>query len=170
MRKLFRNTLYLRLQAEQLRILHVESGKSLAEPPELALRNDRKGRRVPLAVGNAALALQGQAGVELANGFRHPRTLLADFAVAAQTLQLLFKPFTPAGLFQVAPTVILQPLEQLEGGLTPIEIRALVELLRGAGARRVFIWTGTELQREQLESLRFPAERGMLLYPEDRAG
>lgn len=165
MRNLFRNTLYLRLQADLLRALHVESGNTLSEPPLLALRHAAKGQRVQLAVGNAALALDGQPGVELVNGFRHPRSLLADFAVAEMTLQLLLKRVQPPALLRPAPTVILQPLEQLEGGLTQVEIRALVELLRGAGARQVYLWTGEELERHELERLHFPAGRGTLLHP-----
>lgn len=165
MRNLFSNTLYLRLQADLLRTLHVESGKTLSEPPLLALRCDGKGRRVPLAVGAAALALDGQPGVELVNGFHHPRSLLADFAVAEQTLQLLLKRLQPPALLRPAPMVILQPLERLEGGLTQVEIRALVELLRGAGARQVYLWIGRELQHHELEQLHFPEAGGRLLWP-----
>jgi len=68
MNKLFHNTLYLRLQPDQLHALHVESGRTLVEAPLLALRHD-KGRRVPLATGKEALALRGQDGIELANGW-----------------------------------------------------------------------------------------------------
>ena len=165
MLNLFRNTLYIRLQADLLRVLHVESGKTLTEPPELALRHD-KGRRVPLVAGNEALALRGQEGIELANGFEHPRTLLADFGVAEKTLQLLLRKILPPSLLQRPPTVILHPQALLEGGLTQVEIRGFAELLRGAGARQVFIWSGEELSRTDLETQRFPAERGTLLYPE----
>lgn len=164
MLNLFRNTLYLRLQADRLHILHVESGKTLSEPPLLAYHLD-KGRQVALAVGNEARALRGHAGVELANGFQHPRTLLADYSVAEKTLQLLLRKLQPPALLCPAPTVVLQPLEQLEGGLTQVEIRALVELLRGAGARQVYLWIGEELGRDELEHLQFPAGRGTLLWP-----
>lgn len=162
---LFRSTLYLRLQADLLRALHVESGQTFSEPPVLALRHEAKGKRVPLAVGNEALALQGQVGVELVNGFRHPRTLLADFAVAEKTLQLLLKRVQPPTLMRPAPTVVLQPLEQLEGGLTLIETRGFYELLKVGGARKVFIWTGRELQSHELEHLHFPEAGGSLLWP-----
>lgn len=164
MLELFRNTLYLRLQADRLRLLHVESGKTLSEPPVLAWRVDKE-RRIPLAAGSEAMALDGQAGVELVNGFRHPRTLLADFSVAEQTLQLLLKRFQPPTLLRPGPTVVLQPLERLEGGLTPIEARAFHEILKGAGARKVFIWTGRELERHELEHLHFPNVSGGLLWP-----
>ncbi|HEY8329779.1 MAG TPA: hypothetical protein VIO83_00375 [Pseudomonas sp.] len=165
MSKLFRNTLYLQLQSDKLRALHVESGRAFAEAPVLAWRSE-KGRVIPLAAGNAAQVLRGRPGVTVVNGFQHPRSLLADFSVAERTLQLLFKTFIPATLFQAAPTVILHPLEHLEGGLTQVEIRGLAELLLGAGARRAFIWSGAELSRTALESLQFPAEGGTLHYPE----
>lgn len=162
---LLRNTLYLRLQADLLHILHLESGRTFAEAPVLALRHDAKGQRVPLAVGNQALALDGQTGVELVNGFRHPRTLLADFAVAEKTLQLLLRKIQPRALLQRAPTVIFHPLEQLEGGLTLSETRGFYELLTVAGARKVYIWTGRELERHELEHLHFPTGSGTLLWP-----
>ena len=124
MNKLFHNTLYLRLQPDQLHALHVESGRTLVEAPLLALRHD-KGGRVPLAAGKEAQALRGQDGIELANGFEHPRTLLADFGVAEKTLQLLLRKILPASLLQRAPTVILHPQALLEGGLTQVEIAGI---------------------------------------------
>ncbi|CAD5376141.1 Rod shape-determining protein MreB [Pseudomonas sp. OF001] len=165
MLNLFRNTLYIRLQADLLRVLHVESGKSFSEAPVLALRTEERGKRVPLAIGNEALALRDRDGVELANGFRHPRTLLADFAVAEKTLQLLLKRVQPPALLRPRPTVVLQLLEHLEGGLTVIETRGFYELLSVAGARKVYIWTGRELQRHELEHLQFPEAGGNLLWP-----
>lgn len=165
MRNPFHNTLYLQLQADSLRALHVESGRTFTEVPVLAYQH-AKGKTVALAAGNAAQAMRGREGVSVVNGFRHPRTLLADFAVAEKTLQLLLRQLLPAGLLQAAPTVILHPREHLEGGLTQVEIRGLAELLRGAGARRAFIWSGMELTRSELEQLHFPHERGILHYPE----
>lgn len=161
----FRNTLYLRLQPDCLHILHVESGRSLSETPALAYQHS-KGRTVALAAGRAAEALRGREGVSVVNGFEHPRTLLADFGIAAQTLRLLLKQILPNGLRLVAPTLVLQPQARLEGGLTQLEIRGLAELLHGAGARRVFIWTGEELSHDELQSLHFSSERGTLHYPE----
>lgn len=120
---------------------------------------------MPLAVGNEALALRGRDGVELVNGFQHPRTLLADFSMAEQTLKLLLRKLLPPSLLRPAATVVLQPLEQLEGGLTQLEIRGLVELLRSVGARQVYLWIGAELGRDELERLQFPAGRGTLLWP-----
>jgi rod shape-determining protein MreB len=167
MRTPFRKTWYLKLTPELFSLLDVQSGMLLSEQPLLAYKTD-KGRRIPLAAGNAALGCAGQAGVTLANGFRHPRTLLADFSIAAATLKLLLQKCAKPFHLQLAPTLILHPQAMLEGGLTQIEIRGLVELARSAGARKIFLWTGPELPAATLGTLDFGSARGQLLYPEQQ--
>jgi hypothetical protein len=52
--------------------------------------------------------------------------------------------------FAVAPSVLIHPLETIEGGLTQIEERALYELALGSGARRVVVWTGVPLNDQEV--------------------
>lgn len=156
--------LYLKLRAQSISGLHLPSGRVLDEPPVLALRTI-KGKREAVAVGHAALQLRGQPQVEVLNGFDHPRSLLADFAVAEKTLQLLVRQLAGKSLLRLAPAVVLHPLEHLEGGLTQVETRGLYELCRGAGARQVQLWVGRELTAEELRSRQFPSEGGSLLTP-----
>ena len=156
MRNLLRNTYYLRMSAEQFSFLQVESGRLVSQPPLLAWRSVGH-KRQPLAAGDAALAMAGQDGVSLGNGFQHPRTLLADFSIAETTLKLLL---------QLPPVLILHPQTHLEGGLTQIEIRALAELALSAGAKRVYVWVGAALSPSSLARLEFPQNDGQLLYPE----
>ncbi|AEG01295.1 rod shape-determining-related protein [Methylomonas methanica MC09] len=116
--KHLRNTLYIRIQAERIAILHVESGRELVDIPALAI--ETKGKQSDIvAVGQAAVALAGTANISVCNGFRHPRTLLADFIHAERALRYLVKQALPKFGFVSSPVIIMHPQALLEGGLTP---------------------------------------------------
>lgn len=159
----FRNTLYIAMTSELIEITHAETGRKLAEPPLLAIETKR-GRDSIIAVGSMAKQLAGKPDVYIENGFRHPRTLLADFAIAERTLRYLIKQALPKSCFVAKPHVVLHPLAMLEGGLTQIEIRAFAELASMAGASRAYVWQGPNLTIEQLRKRSFP-EQGQLLFP-----
>ncbi|MET1076813.1 MAG: hypothetical protein ABWY06_02205 [Pseudomonas sp.] len=163
-RRFFPCTLYIQVHVDRLTGLHLESGKQLSESSVLAFRQVQN-KRVPLAIGSAALALAGQPGVTLSNGFEHPRTLLADFSVAEATLKLLVKALVPPSLLRPAPTVIVHLLSRLEGGLTQIEVRGFTELALVAGARKAYIWTGAPLSKQALTTLDFSGASGQLWLP-----
>lgn len=161
---LFRSTVYVRIKPDRLSVLHLESGNEHSDVPALAIMQ-KDGKSVVLGLGHAA-ATGGGSGVTLVNGFKHPRTPITDFTVAEQTLKYFLKRVLPRALFTPAPTLVIHPQAQLEGGLTQIEIRAFVELGMGAGARKVYVWDGPELTREELGALRFSRVGGKLLHPE----
>lgn len=165
---LFRSTVYVRIKPERLSVLHLESGNEHSDVPALAIAR-KDGKSVVLGLGQAAAATGG-SGVTLANGFKHPRTPIADFTVAEQTLKYFLKRVLPRSLFVPAPILVIHPQAQLEGGLTQIEIRAFVELGLGAGAREVYVWDGPELTREELGALRFSRVGGKLLHPQAAEG
>jgi len=160
--KRFRNTLYIRLEPERIRILHVESGHEITDTPTLAVET-RKSQQIVVAAGRDAIALSTQPNVCVRNGFLHPRTLLADFAIAEQTLRYFIKQAQPKSVLVIAPIIVIHPLALLEGGLTQIEIRAFTELGAMSGARQVYIWTGPDLSREELSNLCFSRTGGQLL-------
>ena len=161
---LFRSTVYLRLQPERLSLLHVESGKTFSGIPEIAIAQST-GKRSVLAVGEEARSKARLSGVSVVNGFKHPRTLIADFTAAELTLKHFLRELLPHSFFAVSPVMVIHPLALLEGGLTQIEIRALVELGMGAGARKVVLWEGRELSRDELLTFSFPETGGKLLFP-----
>lgn len=165
MLNLLRSTVYVRVKPDRLSVLHLESGKQHSDAPTLAVEQ-RNGKSVVLGVGGAVTANSGMPRVVLANGFKHPRTIIADFTIAEQTLKHFLKIVLPHSLFAAAPIVVIHPLAQIEGGLTQVEIRALAELGLGAGARKVFVWEGPELSKEELHELKFSRVGGKLLYPQ----
>lgn len=137
--KLFRNTLYIRIQPERIAILHAESGRELIDIPALAIETKGKQSNI-VAVGQAAIALTGRIDISVCNGFRHPRSLLADFSYADRALRYLVKQALPKSWFVTSPIIIMHPQALLEGGLTPIETRAFAELGASVGAGRVYVW------------------------------
>jgi rod shape-determining protein MreB and related proteins len=83
-----------------------------------------------------------------------------DFEIAAITLRVLIIR-SVSKMMMVRPTIILHPLEKVEGGLTQVEHKALLGLGATVG-RKVYVWTGRVLEREELLSLNFPKSGGKL--------
>jgi hypothetical protein len=119
-----RDTYYLKLSCDHLRLRHLESGREFqlqAVPP-----------------------------------FSNARLLVADFSAAQQALKQALSALQPRRWLTLPPSLLIQPLERLEGGLSMIEERILLELGLGCGARRVRLQVGAELDdagvRAQLRS------------------
>lgn len=159
---LFRCTYYVRIEPDRLTLTHVESGREVSDIPVLAIDESRGKPRV-LSVGLEAMQKTGAPGVRIVNGFKHPRTLLADFLAAELTLKHFMARLASASWFTPSPVVVMHPLQRTEGGLTSIEIRAFQELAAGAGARKVYIWEGDELPLDLLRELDFGRAAGRLL-------
>ena len=64
--------------------------------------------------------------------FTTRRLLVGQFDVAEHCLQL-----------------ILQPMEMTDGGLSQVEERVIMDMAYGAGAKRVLLWVGGELSRQE---------------------
>jgi hypothetical protein len=77
--------------------------------------------------------------------FSNVRMLVADFSAAQQALKSAFSALQPRRWLTLPPSLLIQPLERLEGGLSMIEERILLELGLGCGARRVRLHVGAEL-------------------------
>ena len=74
--------------------------------------------------------------------YSHPRALVGNFTNA----ELLIKSLTKKMGGFTAPSIVVHPLERIEGGLTQIEERAIQELAHGgANGRKVFVHTGAQL-------------------------
>jgi rod shape-determining protein MreB len=158
---LLRSTVYIKLDPDQVVVRHVESGRTLMEPPVVAVAKD--GRQRVLGVGSAAAAAAAAQPAMLVNPFKHPRTLISDFTVAEALLKALLRKLFAGSLFAPSPLAILHPRTEPAGGFTQIEIRALRELAMGAGASKVILWTGRELTDEEARSRTFPSEGKVLV-------
>ena len=150
--------LYVRIKANCLSVKNVSTGKRFEDVPVVAVTDS--GDPVVLSIGKDAerdAKKQGK-GYALKNGFDHPRTIIADFAIAEKTLMHFIREVAGSGFIKASPVIIMHPLEHLEGGLTVVEARALQELAAGAGGREVYVWTGRELMDQEIKSGNFPGD------------
>ena len=137
---------YVRLRRDRLVVRNASTGARFDDKPIVVLSNGPK-RRV-VGVGAAATAASSTS----INPFQHPRILIADFLVAEALLKYAFHAISPRSWVQPSPIAVCHVVEPLEGGLSQIEARALMEMMEGAGARQSFLWEGRELSDAELRS------------------
>lgn len=82
--------------------------------------------------------------------FATQRLLIGEFLIAEECLRKAFHDITNRWTMILGPTVIIHPLEMIEGGLSPIEYRVLREVAYGAGAKNVKIWIGHVLSDQEV--------------------
>lgn len=144
---------YATFDDQRLRV----GGPGFARPfecrPCAAVEATREGRTVR-AVGERALGLADEPGIQVIHPFAHPRVAVSEFTVASTLLQHALRNLL-GRLWLRRVGLILHPLRQLEGGLTDIETRALMELGTAAGAHRVAIVTGQELGARDVAAFAF---------------
>lgn len=89
------------------------------------------------------------------NGFTTERLLVGNFIIGEDFLKKSIKEILPKKFFTQIPSVLIQPMEMIEGGLSDIESRVFRELALGAGAVKVALHVGQELTKSQaIERLR----------------
>lgn len=148
-------TIYIRFSSENIYIRYVEKQKTIEGEPLVAIKNGKKRNKV-VAIGRDSIKAQFQdpVNVTIHNPFQHPRTFLSNFEIAEATLRhFVCKIFERKIL--VPPIVIFHPTENIEGGVTQIEFRALYELGVSIGAKETLVWTGRSLTDNELNDINF---------------
>ena len=84
--------------------------------------------------------------------FANRRIAVADFIVAEEFLRSSIKDFYSTTWIRPSPVAIIHQEYLFEGGLCSIETRVLNELALSAGARKVYVWQGRELNRLDIEN------------------
>ncbi len=82
--------------------------------------------------------------------FTTKRLLVGHFSNADKTLKEGIVKISKKKTFNPRPIVIIHPMNMVEGGLSQIEERVLLELAHGAGARKVKLWVGHELTDQEV--------------------
>jgi rod shape-determining protein MreB len=137
---------YVRLRRDRLTVHDTKGLRHFDDEPLVALSQDDVPRI--LAIGSGART----ASKVLINPFQHPRILIADFVLAEKVLMHAFRVVLGSSWLRPMPTVVMHVTEKLEGGLSSIETRAVMELCAGAGAYKTYLWEGHELSQEELRS------------------
>ncbi|MGC4045229.1 MAG: rod shape-determining protein [Armatimonas sp.] len=124
-----RPRILLRLERQKIHIQVVGQSEALTEDAVLAV--NITSRKV-VGVGTGALSWKGMADFQTVWPFEHPRVIVDDWDAARFLLTELIARTCPRNILK--PEVVLQVVTPLEGGLCPIEKRALLQLLEAAGA------------------------------------
>jgi hypothetical protein len=80
--------------------------------------------------------------------FSSPRMLIADFTVAER---LLREAVREVGKGFLGAHMLMHPMELVDGGIAPVEVRTFVELAIGAGASKVAVWSGPVLSGDAVK-------------------
>lgn len=82
--------------------------------------------------------------------FTTERLLVGEFIEAENCLKKALRDLNYGNAYLSAPTAIIHPLEMIEGGLSAVENRILLELAYGAGCKKVIVWIGNELSDDEI--------------------
>ena len=160
--KFFRKTIYVKIRSDLLSVYSLENNVYLEDKPVVAMKIDDKSRRMIVAVGSdAEKSVKADRFLKLCNGFDHPRSCVGDHEIARGAIAYFISRALKSRV-SVRFILIIHPLEKLEGGLTNIECKYLIDMGCSVGARQVYIWTGDNLTPDELKNLQFPKSKGRL--------
>lgn len=145
---------YVRIRASQLWVRDVRTGIEFRDEPVMVADETSV-----IGIGTKARReSEGNSNLRLINGFEHPRTVIADFQMASKILSHALHLVLDNGWLRPSVIIIFHPLEKLEGGLTPVEHRAFVELASAVGGRGGYVWSGRELTDSEILAPGFVAQ------------
>lgn len=95
-----------------------------------------------------------ESGRELAAtsdiAFSNSRLLVANATLVTEMIKRSMR--TILAKFGIAPTIVIHPLEMVEGGLSEVEEKTLTEIGYTLGAVRVIVVTGPELSDSDVKA------------------
>lgn len=77
--------------------------------------------------------------------FTSHRLLVGDFTTAEKLLAGSVKELVGRSWFALSPSILVHPVEMVDGGLSQVEERVFLELGYGARGRNVKVYVGPEL-------------------------
>ncbi len=144
------STLYVQIWRHRIKVSNLNTGEIFDDEPLLHIKRTKHGDKIILGIGKHA-ELNHQSDSEVINPFDHPRVLFANAMVADKLLRCIVDKLLPRKPL-LGPHLIIQPMEEMEGGYTIIELRAFRDLARlGGMARKVTVYLGEELSAEELK-------------------
>jgi len=147
----FSPLVYIQISPNLLTLKNLKTGLEISEVAEIALSLPPK-PEVILGAGAEARLASASEPAQLIQPFAHPRSLVSDFASAEALIRLQLQRVLGKGWLRVAPSVVMHPLGNPDGGFTQVELRAFREMALGAGASTARVWTGRPLANHELLS------------------
>lgn len=142
------NDLLIELSPELITIKSFTHHAVCEYVPWVAIRTT-KGKQEIVGIGSKAQSMLESNGLKVLNPFSHPRVIISNFIYAEKILQYAIHESYASRFVQPSPRIIMHPLRELEGGLTQVEHRILIELAIGAGAREGFVYVGERINFQQ---------------------
>lgn len=84
--------------------------------------------------------------------FTSTRLLIGGFQVAEALLREALGQMRGERLLAAAPRILMHPLTMTEGGLSEVEERVFRDVALAAGAAKVVVWVGPELDDQEVEA------------------
>ena len=147
----FSPLVYIQISPNLLTLKNLKTGLEISEVAEIALSLPPK-PKVILGAGAQARLASASEPAQLIQPFAHPRSLVSDFASAEALIRIQLQRVLGKGWLRVAPSVVMHPLGNPDGGFTQVELRAFREMAMGAGASTARVWTGRPLANHELLS------------------
>ena len=147
----FSPLVYIQISPHLLTLKNLKSCLEISEVAEIALSLPPK-PKVILGAGAEARLASASEPAQLIQPFAHPRSLVSDFASAEALIRIQLQRVLGKGWLRVAPSVVMHPLGNPDGGFTQVELRAFREMALGAGASTARVWTGRPLANHELLS------------------
>src|SRR5690606_9611733 len=147
----FSPLVYIQISPNLLTLKNLKTGLEISEVAEIALSLPPK-PKVILGAGAQARLASASEPAQLIQPFAHPRSLVSDFASAEALIRIQLQRVLGKGWLRVAPSVVMHPLGNPDGGFTQVELRAFREMALGAGASTARVWTGRPLANHELLS------------------
>ena len=147
----FSPLVYIQISPNLLILKNLKTGLEISEVAEIALSLPPK-PKVILGAGAEARLASASEPAQLIQPFAHPRSLVSDFASAEALIRIQLQRVLGKGWLRVAPSVVMHPLGNPDGGFTQVELRAFREMALGAGASTARVWTGRPLANHELLS------------------
>jgi len=142
--KYFSDVVYAQIWSNRIRVRNITNGLIFDDEPLIALGKNKKGQDIIVGIGREVRKTDNS--ISIMNPFLHPRVLISDFEKAEKIMQHAIREVHKNyKYFRYYPSVVVHPMEKLEGGLTDIEDRAIRELMFGAGAYKIALYQGKEL-------------------------
>ena len=142
--------IYVRFGRHRLRVRNVQTEIEFDDEPLVGL-SASSGQTFGRAARSRASTV--------VNPFSHDRVVLEDFDLAEKLLRHTFAAVSGTHPFRASPIAVMHPTDSLQGGLSKIERRALLELAQSAGARKAYVWEGRELTDRELREGLYAAAR-----------
>jgi rod shape-determining protein MreB len=77
--------------------------------------------------------------------FSTERLLIGQFSVASELLSKLLTELVPVKMLRASIATLMHPIEMMDGGLSEVEERTILELAASAGAKRCKIYLGAQI-------------------------